>query len=396
MASLERIPQRADRAQRLLQLETIARRGTQASDSARQPLEVANPPQRVGDFAAEIGFEQLLDRVVARADGVEVEQRVDDPVLQRARADRRERLVEHREQRAAARAVGRNHQFQMAPADLVDQHVFGGAIKMRRAQMRQFAAEGFFDVDQGGASHDTEGLAKRAGRLGPEPRGQRLALTPRGEARAVEPGNRGIDALEQRGERGVALGRDNFARRDPRDLLAHSGWPGDSSREKLSGRNVERRQRETALAGAVGAEREQKTLFECREHGLLADRARRDHAHDLPRHQAALWRQLKRRVRPRDLTGSGSYTRARLGLRLLADRDLQSGLEQLGDIGFGGMVRHAAQRHAVLGARGELDIEHARADLGVLEQHLVEVAEAKEQDRVGHLLLDAQVLCDQR
>ena len=60
------------------------------------------------------------------------------------------------------------------------------------------------------------------------------------------------------------------------------------------------------------------------------------------------------------------------------------------------MVRDAAQRHAVLGARGELDIEDARADLGVLEKHLVEVAEAKEQDRVGHLLLDAQVLRDQR
>ncbi len=60
------------------------------------------------------------------------------------------------------------------------------------------------------------------------------------------------------------------------------------------------------------------------------------------------------------------------------------------------MVRHAAQRHAILGARGQLYIEHARADLGVLEQHLVEVAEAKEQDRVGHLLLDAEVLCNQR
>src|ERR1700686_3291339 len=48
------------------------------------PGEVANPPQRVGDIAAEIGFEQLLDRVVARADSVEVEQRIDDPVLQRA------------------------------------------------------------------------------------------------------------------------------------------------------------------------------------------------------------------------------------------------------------------------------------------------------------------------
>ena len=68
--------------------------------------------------------------------------------------------------------------------------------------MRQVAPEGFFDVDQRGARRDSERLVERAGRLGPEARGQRLARTPRGEARAVEPGNRGVDAFEQRGERG--------------------------------------------------------------------------------------------------------------------------------------------------------------------------------------------------
>ena len=98
MASLERGAECGNRPQRLFQLEAIARRGAQASDSARQPLEVANLAQRVGDFTAEIGLEQLFDRIVARANSVEVEQRIHDPVLQRARADGRERLVEHREQ----------------------------------------------------------------------------------------------------------------------------------------------------------------------------------------------------------------------------------------------------------------------------------------------------------
>ena len=59
------------------------------------------------------------------------------------------------------------------------------------------------------------------------------------------------------------------------------------------------------------------------------------------------------------------------------------------------MVGHAAQRHAVLVARGQLDIEHARADFGVLEKHLVEIAEAEKQDRVGDALLDAEVLRDE-
>ncbi len=60
------------------------------------------------------------------------------------------------------------------------------------------------------------------------------------------------------------------------------------------------------------------------------------------------------------------------------------------------MIGNAAQRHAVLGARGELDVEDARADLGVFEEHLVEIAEAEKQDRVGDLLFDAQVLRDER
>ena len=63
----------------------------------------------------------------------------------------------------------------MATADLVDQHVLGGAIKLRRAQMRQLASESFLHVDQRGARRDTEGLAQRVGRLGAETRGQRIA-----------------------------------------------------------------------------------------------------------------------------------------------------------------------------------------------------------------------------
>ncbi len=60
------------------------------------------------------------------------------------------------------------------------------------------------------------------------------------------------------------------------------------------------------------------------------------------------------------------------------------------------MIRHTAQRDAVLGTRGQLNIEDARANFRILEEHLVEIAEAKKQDRVGDLLLDVQVLRDER
>src|SRR5512146_1058564 len=147
--------------------------------------------------------------------------------------------------------------------------------------MRQLAAEGIFDIDQRGASRDAERLAAEpAGRLGPETRGQRLGRTPRGKARAVEPGNRTIDAVEQRGESAVTLGRDNFARRDSRDLLAHSGYPGNPGREKLPGRDVDRRKSKPGLTAVPRTKREQKTLLARCQHGLLAHRARRDYAHD--------------------------------------------------------------------------------------------------------------------
>ena len=80
---------------------------------------------------------------------------------------------------------------------------------------------------------------------------------------------------------------------------------------------------------------------------------------------------------------------------MLADGDFVARLQQLGDVRFSGMVGDAAQRDAVLVARGQLDVEHARADFGVLEEHLVEVAEAEKQYRVGNALLDAQVLRDE-
>src|SRR2546426_660598 len=55
----------------------------------------------------------------------------------------------------------------------------------------------------------------------------------------------------------------------------------------------------------------------------------------------------------------------------------------------------AAQGIAAV-AGGERQVENARRGLGVLEEHLVKVAEPEEEDRLAVLPLDAEVLRDQR
>ena len=76
---------------------------------------------------------------------------------------------------------------------------------------------------------------------------------------------------------------------------------------------------------------------------------------------------------------------------LIADGDLASGLEQPADVGMGRMMRQAAHGHAV--ARGEREIEELRAGLRILEKHLVEIAEAEQQQRVlGQFAFDAAIL----
>ena len=65
----------------------------------------------------------------------------------------------------------------------------------------------------------------------------------------------------------------------------------------------------------------------------------------------------------------------------------------------GGVVRHAAHRRLVLlplVPRGEDEVEQRRGLLGVLEEHLVEVAEPIEEDRVGDLSLDLEILLEHR
>ncbi len=86
-------------------------------------------------------------------------------------------------------------------------------------------------------------------------------------------------------------------------------------------------------------------------------------------------------------------------LHLIADGDAVALLDEARDVAFGGVEGDAAHGDGValfLIARGEGDFEFARGGHGVFEEELVKIAEAKHEQGIGHLLLDAVVLPHQR
>ncbi len=84
-------------------------------------------------------------------------------------------------------------------------------------------------------------------------------------------------------------------------------------------------------------------------------------------------------------------------LHLVADGDAITLAEETGDVVFGGVPGDAAHGDVTLFvAGGEGDLELAGGGFGVVEEELVEVAEAKEEQGVGVLAFGGQVLAHER
>jgi len=83
------------------------------------------------------------------------------------------------------------------------------------------------------------------------------------------------------------------------------------------------------------------------------------------------------------------------GLSLVADRDFAAGREQLAHVIVRRVLRNAAHRGVL--ALGQRNAEQPRADLGVLEEHLVEITEAEEQEVVRReAAFDLEILLHHR
>ena len=84
---------------------------------------------------------------------------------------------------------------------------------------------------------------------------------------------------------------------------------------------------------------------------------------------------------------------------MLADGDLVTAVDELGQVVVQRMVRNAGHRHPLpLShlAGCEDDVQLPRGDPGIIIEGLVEVAEAKEDNGVGISLLDLKILLSER
>ena len=172
------------------------------------------------------------------------------------------------------------------------------------------------------------------------------------------------------------LGVDRLARREARDVVAESriGHRRIRRHEKVAGRHIEIRRADRITARH---DRQQVTALAIDDVALRRG-TRRNDAYDLAPHESL---------------------RRRRFFDLIADRDAQSMFDQLRDVTVSGVIRHAAHRRFVIltfVARGQDEVEQRRGFFRVLEEHLVEVAEAVEEDGVGDLPLDLEILLEHR
>ena len=175
------------------------------------------------------------------------------------------------------------------------------------------------------------------------------------------------------------VGHQQLAGREPRQRRRELGRQQRLGGE-VGGREIEPGQRQLALR--LG-ERGEIVVAAGVEQRILGQRARRDHPH-----HGALDHRL----------GAALLGLGRI-LDLLAHRDLEALADQPRQIGLVAVHRHAAHLDVfaeMLAALGERDIERRRGLHRIVEEQLVEIAHAVEQQMIRMRGLDGQVLAHHR
>ena len=167
------------------------------------------------------------------------------------------------------------------------------------------------------------------------------------------------------------IGRQQLGRAQPLDFRFERRDTAQLHDAEAAGGQVQPGQTEAA-AGSVDAG--EQVVAPLLQQGFVGERTRRDDAHHLAFH--------------------GALDLARLAA-LLADRDRLALADQFGQVGIEGDRGHAGHRDGRAGggaALRERNIQQLRRAARVVVEHFIEIAHAVEQQHVGVLGFDAQVL----
>ena len=258
-----------------------------------------------------------------------------------------------------APAVPRAGDFQAGPGGRVHVEPSRGTGRARGRENRQSAAAGGGSVVEARGGRDRLGVGERPERVEARHAGEARDLAPRGQRRGERRG-RG-PAAAPLAEVKPVLGQD-LGRVEPAEQAGKLGAAQPLGLERAGGQvepgRAERVTQKAECQQAVGAAGFQQRVLGQRAGGDEAD------------HLAA----------DRRLSGAGAR-----GFHLLDDGDPEAAPDQPQQVAFRGVGRDAAERDfgaAVLAARGQRQAEHAGGGLGVLEEQLVEIAHAEEQQGV--------------
>ena len=157
------------------------------------------------------------------------------------------------------------------------------------------------------------------------------------------------------------------------DRVVHPALRGKEGEEDLPRGDIPKAQPRPLHPHIEGGQEVVSSLL---QHVLLYEGAGGDHPDDLPVHQAL---------------GLGGV------LGLLTDGHLVALGDEAGNVCLGGVVGHPAHGGALLGGLvpvpgGEGEVQLRCGGFGILVKHLIEIPQTEEEEAVGVLVLDGQVL----
>ena len=298
--------------------------------------------------------QQIRDHLLAALQLRQIAQRLQNPGAQFPAAHGSHSPVERGEQAHVSRAAG-FHQLEIHLRGRIEQHVVVPRVATQGREMIHFPPQLLLQI-----MNDRARRADRCRHVAATETIERFdaKMLAQREARVVRQEGKVViseHALDLSELRVLPFAHQHFRRGNPREIVQQRAGVLRLGYPELPRAQLRVREPKNSILKINRAEIIRAIRF---EQVQLAHCSRRDDLRDLTVHD---------------------FSRLRFA-GLIADRDSSSRLDEFRDIILSGVIRHAAHRHAV--AMGEREIEQTGRFLRVVEKELVEIAQAKEQQRV--------------